>query len=173
MLQQILVKTPVYVWAILAFLLYRGLLAARDRDITVTRMLVIPLLMLVLALQAIAMKFGMASLGMAAWTAGLAAMVLQRRSFGLDKVTLGSSANALRVRGSWMPLAMMMLVFLIKYALAVTLAIRPQVAEDAVFAASVCGLLGLCNGYFVGQLARDLAAARRLRTRSAPCPASA
>jgi hypothetical protein len=57
---------------------------------------------------------------------------------------------------------MMMTVFMIKYVLAVTLAIQPQMAGDVVFAATVCGLLGLCNGYFLGQLARDIAASRRI-----------
>jgi hypothetical protein len=162
MLQHILVKTPVYVWAILAFLIYRGVLAARDRDITLTRMLVIPLLMLVLALQSIAMQFGVASVAMLAWAAGTVAVALQRWTFGRARLAPGSAADTLRIRGSWTPLAMMMAVFLIKYALAVALAIRPGMAADAVFGGTVCGLLGLCNGYFLGQLARDLASGRRI-----------
>lgn len=173
MLQQILVKTPLYVWALLAFLIYRGVLAARDRDIGVNRMLVIPLLMLVLALQSIATQFGVASMAMAAWAAGTAAYALQRWSFGRAGVSPGAAPDTLRIRGSWMPLAVMMLIFLVKYALAVTLAIRPHMADDAVFGATVCGLLGLCNGYFLGQLARDIAAARGLpQACSAPVPDS-
>ncbi len=163
MLQQILVKTPLYVWAILAFLIYRGLLAARDRDVSVARMLVIPALMLVLALQAIAAQFGVASVGMAAWAAGTGLMLLQRWKFGVAGVTPGAAPNSVRIRGSWAPLAMMVAVFLIKYALAVVLAIRPHLADEAVFAATACGLLGLCNGYFLGQLARGLAEVRILR----------
>jgi hypothetical protein len=162
MLQHILAKTPVYVWAILAFLIYRGVLASRDRDITVARMLVIPLLMLVLALQSIAVQFGVASVAMLAWIAAMGAVVLQRWIFGRAGVVPAAAANTVRIRGSWAPLAMMMTVFMIKYVLAVTLAIQPQMAGDVVFAATVCGLLGLCNGYFLGQLARDIAASRRI-----------
>ena len=33
MIQQIVSHTPVYVWALLAFLLYRGYLASRDREV--------------------------------------------------------------------------------------------------------------------------------------------
>lgn len=169
MLQQIIVKTPVYVWAILAFLIYRGVLAARGRDVTITRMLVIPLLMLVLALQSIAMQFGVAGVGMLAWALGMGAVVLQRWTFGRAGVTPSATANKVHVRGSWAPLAMMMTVFMIKYVLAVALAIRPRLTNDMVFAATVCGLLGLCNGYFLGQLARDLGASRRiLRSNGVP-----
>jgi hypothetical protein len=94
------------------------------------------------------------------------AVVLQRWTFGSARLVpgsaAGSAADTLRIRGSWTPLAMMMAVFLIKYALAVALAIRPGMAADAVFGGTVCGLLGLCNGYFLGQLARDLATGRRI-----------
>lgn len=165
MLQHILVKTPVHVWAILAILVYRGIIAARERDITVKRMLVIPLLMLALALQSIAMQFGLACAGMAAWVAGTALMVLQRWAFGRSGVKAGAMPGSLRIRGSWTPLAVMMAIFLVKYALAVALAIRPGMAENAVFAAAVCGLLGLGNGWFLGQLACDLPAARRILAR--------
>ncbi|QOY95378.1 hypothetical protein IM543_05805 [Massilia sp. UMI-21] len=161
MLQHILANTPVHVWAILAFLIYRGVLASRDRDVTVPRMLVVPVLMLVLALQSIAMQFGVAGVGMLAWAAGIGAAALQRWSFGRSGVAPGPTSPTLRLRGSWAPLVLMVAIFLIKYVLAVLLAIRPAMASNIAFAAGVCGLLGLCNGCFVGQLARDLAAVRR------------
>jgi len=162
MLLHILANTPVYVWAILAFLVYRGMIAARERAITVKRMPVIPLLMLALALQSIGTQFGLASVGIPAWVAGAALVVLQRWAFGGAGIKPGAAPGSLRIRGSWTPLAVMMAIFLVKYALAVALAIRPGMADNAVFAATVCGLLGLGNGWFLGQLACDLAAARRI-----------
>lgn len=162
MMQQILIKTPVYVWAILAFLVYRGVLAARERDITVNRMAVIPLIMLVLALHAIATQFGVASVAMLAWLLGTAALTLQRLACGRSGIIAGEGMGTVRLRGSWVPLAMMLTVFSIKYVLAVVLVILPEMAGQAIFVATVCGLLGLCNGYFLGQLARDIASARRI-----------
>lgn len=160
MLQHIVANTPIYVWAILAFLLYRGVLAARDREITVTRMTIVPVLMLVLALQSIAMRFGLGSPAMAAWLLGAAAIGLQRWRFGASRVT-GGASGTLRIRGSWTPLAAMLAIFVLKYALAVLQAVQPQLAAGAAFVLPACGLLGLCNGYFLGQLACDVAAARR------------
>lgn len=160
MLQQILIKTPVYVWAILAFLVYRGVLAARERDITPLRMAIVPVAMLVLALQSIAAQFGMESVAMLAWLLGAAVLTLQRLAVGRSGVLAGAGAGKVRLRGSWTPLALMLAVFSIKYVLAIVLAIRPEMAGQALFAATACGLLGLCNGYFLGQLARDIASAR-------------
>ena len=162
MISEILSHTPVYVWAILAFLLLRGVLALRERDITVTRMTIIPAVMLVLALQSIGSRFGVDSPAMAAWLLATAAMALQRRRFGASRVKAGAEPGSLRMGGSWTPLLLMLTIFAIKYAMAIVLAVQPQLARGLVFSMTACGLLGLCNGYFLGQLACDIAAARRL-----------
>lgn len=161
-MSQFLTHTPLYVWAILAFLVFRGVLALRDRDITIIRMSIIPVLMLVLALQSIGARYGLVSAAMAAWLAGSAAVALQRWAFGGSRVEAGTAPGTLRIRGSWAPLLMMLAIFVIKYAMAVVQAVQPQVAAGAGFALAACGLLGLCNGYFLGQLACDLAAGRRI-----------
>lgn len=161
MLYQILTHTPVYVWAILAFLIYRGVLAAREREITVTRMLVIPFLMLALSLQAIASQFGIAGMAMLAWAVAAAAVALQRMRFGRSRASAGAAPGTVRVRGSWAPLGLMLAIFAIKYVVAVALSIQPALASRVAFAAAACGLLGLCNGYFLGQLVADVMAGRR------------
>jgi hypothetical protein len=162
MISHIFSHTPVYVWGILAFLIFRGVLALRERDITMTRMTIIPVVMLVLALQSIASRFGLGSLAMAAWLVATAAMALQRGTFGASRVKAGLQPGSLRMGGSWTPLLLMLTIFVIKYAMAIVQAVQPQLAQGAVFAMTACGLLGLCNGWFLGQLARDIATARRL-----------
>jgi len=153
MLYQILTHTPVYVWAILAFLIYRGVLAARDREITLGRMLVIPLLMLALSLQAIASQFGIAGVAMLAWAGAAAIVALQRMRFGRSRASAGATPGTVRIRGSWAPLGLMLAIFTIKYVMAVALAVKPGLAGAVLFVAGACGLLGLCNGWFLGQLA--------------------
>ena len=69
MLIQILTRTPLYVWAILAFLVYRGMAAMRDRDVEVRKLVMIPAVMLVLSLQDISTKFGLGGWALAAWAA--------------------------------------------------------------------------------------------------------
>jgi hypothetical protein len=161
MLQQIIVKTPTYVWAILAFLVFRGVVVARDRDITLTRMLIIPIVMLALSLQGMATKFGADALAWSAWVAATGAVMLQRWTFGAGRVSAGTAPGSVRLRGSWAPLVLMLAIFLVNYVVAVLLVIRPDVRGNAAFAATVCSLFGACNGYFLGQLARDMASYRR------------
>ncbi|MCA1857069.1 hypothetical protein LE190_14200 [Massilia oculi] len=171
-MSQILIHTPSYVWAILAFLVLRGVLALRERDITPVRLAIIPVVMLLLALQSVGARYGLGSAAMGAWLAGAVLIGLQRWALGGSRVVAGKAAGTLRVRGSWAPLLMMLAVFAVKYAIAVLQAVQPQLADGAGFALPACGLLGLCNGYFLGQLARDLAAGRALASR-APAPGAA
>lgn len=161
MLQQIITRTPLHVWAILAFLIYRDIVASRDRDLTPTRMLVIPLVMLVLSLQGMASKFGADAVAWTAWIAGTAAVMLQRWAGGGERPGLGAAPGSLRVRGSWAPLILMLAIFLVNYTVAVVLAIRPDVKANPVFVATACGLFGVSNGYFLGQFLRDMAPSRR------------
>jgi hypothetical protein len=161
MLQQILIHTPVYVWAILAVLVWRGTAALREREMTVRSLFIVPAVMLALSLQDLVVKFGSNVAALAAWAAAAAATALLVWKFGADRTVPGTAPGSVRVRGSWTPLAMMMAVFFTKYAASVLLAVLPHARQDALFAIGVCLLFGVLNGCFLGRLARDLASVQR------------
>lgn len=156
MLIQILTHTPLYVWAILALLVYRGVVAMREREVRFGKLFIVPLMMLALSLHDIAMKFGFDSIALPAWAAGAALTSLLVLRFGSDRIIAGTGPGLVRIGGSAMPLAMMMATFLTKYAASVSLAILPHLGQKTLFAAAVCALFGVLNGYFLGGLARDV-----------------
>jgi hypothetical protein len=162
MLIQILTHTPLYVWAILAFLVYRGAVAMRDRELEVRKLVTIPAVMLALSLQDMHAKFGLEGWALAAWALAAAGMALATGLAGSDRIAAGTVPGNVRVRGSRLPLVMMMAVFFTKYAVSVTVAVAPQLRQDLLFACIVCGLFGLYNGWFVGRLLADLATVRTL-----------
>ncbi len=161
MLQQILIHTPVYVWAILAVLVWRGSAALRERETTVRSLFIVPLIMLALSLQDVVVKFGSNAAALAVWAVAALGTTLLVWKFGRSRTAPGGTAGSVIVRGSRVPLAMMMAVFFTKYAASVLLAVLPQARQDALFAAAVCALFGVFNGAFLGRLAADLAALRR------------
>jgi hypothetical protein len=171
MLTQMLTHTPLFVWAILAFLIVRGVMAARERDIDPRRLLVIPAVMLAMTLQDIASRFGLDGVALAGWAVGALATGLPIWLFSRTRIVAASGAAAgaattrggLRLRGSWAPLAVMLAVFATKYAAIVTTILHPQLRQDPLFAAALCAACGLSNGYFLGCLARDLKACLALR----------
>jgi hypothetical protein len=165
MLIQIL--PPLYVWAILAFLVQRGMIAMRDRDLEVRKLAVIPAVMLVLSLQDMNAKFGLDAATLAAWTVAAAGTALLAGLSGARRIGAGTVPGSVRVRGSRLPLVMMMAVFFTKYVASVTLSVAPQRRHDTLFACTVCALFGVVNGWFVGRLAGDLASYRMLRADAA------
>ncbi|MES2257539.1 MAG: DUF6622 family protein [Pseudomonadota bacterium] len=159
MLQQILIHTPVYVWAILAFLLYRGIVASADRAVTVNSLLIIPAVMLWLSLQEIARNYGFAGLPLAAWAAGAAASAaVTWRLIDGRRIEVDVARGIVLQRGSWVPLALMLGIFCSKYALGVTFALQPALRHDSLVVLGTCLLFGMFNGIFLGRLARNMAA---------------
>jgi hypothetical protein len=155
MLAQIISHTPLWVWALLAFLLYRGILASVDREVTLKRLAIIPLVMLALSWQGVSTVFGILALPMLCWLlAAAVAATLTWRLFRKDRVMAYPERGVVFQRGSWLPLVLMMGVFLTKYAVGVTLAMHPALAQDTAFTVVVCTLYGIFNGMFLGRLLR-------------------
>lgn len=157
MLLQILTHTPTYVWAILAGLIALGLASMRDREMTLQRLLILPLAMLALSLNDIANKFGLGALALLAWASGCTVAGLLMARLGRTRFTPTATPGRVLVRGSRAPLAIMLAVFFTRYAAAVMLAVRPQLATSNVATIVVCALFGIFNGILAGRLVRDLA----------------
>ncbi|MES2298796.1 MAG: DUF6622 family protein [Pseudomonadota bacterium] len=162
MLLQILNHTPLYVWAILAFLIARGMAASVEREIAVGKLFIIPLAMLALSLHGMVAMLGAGPALLAAWAAGaLAAAAASWKLSGTHAIVADPVRGVIRERGSWAPLALMMAVFFIKYAVAVTLALAPALRQDALFVTLICALYGVINGIFFGRLCHRIALYRQ------------
>ena len=158
MIGQILSHTPVYVWALLAFLLYRGYLASQDREVTLTKLAIIPAVMLVLALTSIDSHGVLGKAVWAAWAAGVAVAVALVWTLSKGEIAVNRAAGTVRQRGSWAPLMLMMAIFITKYTVAVLGAIRPDLMHSLPVSLGVTVLYGLFNGAFIGRLTRYAAA---------------
>lgn len=155
LITSILSHTPLYVWAILAFLVYRGVQASRDREVTLRTMAILPIVMTALALVGIRSAFGLEGVPALFWLAGVAGgAALAWNLSGAGAIVAHPGRGVLFLRGSWAPLALMMLIFMMKYAVAIALAMMPALGHDTLFASTVCLLYGLFSGLFLGRLLR-------------------
>ena len=162
MLQSILSHTPLYVWAILGFLVYRGIAASSERTVEFKKVFIIPIVMFGLSLQGIQHSFSLHGMAPWVWLAGvLIATALVWKFADARAVTAQSQQGTITVRGSWLPLAMMMAIFCTKYVVAVSLAMHPQFAGELGFMTIVCGAYGLFSGVFLGKLLRTVQAYRQ------------
>lgn len=171
MLLQILRHTPSGVWFLLAGLIAIGLSQARPRRIGLRRLTVLPLVLLAVSLAGVVSTFGAHPLPMAAWAAGVAlALTIGRRALAPREAGWSPETATLQVAGSWLPLALILGVFFIRYASSVGLVLHPQLAADPRFAGGCSLALGLVSGTFLGRAAAlwDVARAAVRRPMAAP-----
>ena len=159
----ILSHTPIWVWVLLAFLISRGVAAMRPREVSPSRILIVPVVFLVWGLSGmfgadnLALKLVLFAGGL---LVGLAAgWVLASL---LPAPRLSRASGLLAMPGSPAPLILICLAFATKYVGAVALALNSDIAVHAEIAAALATVGGLFAGLFwgrtLGQFARALQA---------------
>ncbi len=152
MLSQIVSHTPTWVFALLALLIALGLSQTRNRSVSRTRALVLPVAMIGLSLAGIHSSFGLGLLPAACWIAALAATTaIGLRWFRDERVSYDAAAKRFVVPGSWMPLVVILAIFSAKYAFAVLRGFNADVIANPGFIASAAALFGMLSGYFAAR----------------------
>lgn len=158
MLLQILSRTPLWVFALFAALVALGVLQSRTREVGRMRVLLLPAVFLPLSLWGVWNAFGAQALAFAAWLAGLgAALLLHRLGRPPRPAAYSAATGRYQVEGSWIPLALMMVIFFARYAIAVATAIRPELSANPAFFAAAGFAYGLFSGTFLARALRILA----------------
>ncbi len=155
MLLQILSNTPKWVFALFAALLWLGINQMLTRKVRLTRVTTLAVAMGGLSLYGTASAFAAVPLALLAWLVAMAltwVVVMQRP---LPAATRYDAASQrFTVPGSAVPLALMMGIFLTKYAVGVSLAMQPALATHLDFALAVSTLYGVFSGIFAARAAR-------------------
>lgn len=165
MLGTVLKSTPVWVWGLLAGLIWLGLSQARDRTAGLARVTIMPVVMTGLSLWGTISAFGnspMFGYVMLAWmfTAAVALAVITPMAVPPGTV-YDPATRTYAMRGSLVPLALILGIFLTKYVVGVELAMKPTLAQDGEYTLIVGALYGLFSGIFSGRTARLWLLARR------------
>ena len=154
MLYQILVHTPNWVWAILLALLWLGLAQTTPRRARLRRVILLPLVMTGLSLYGTLSSFGALYTSWVMWIgAALATLVWVASSELPAGVQYDGASQVFSLPGSWVPLGLMMSIFLTKYVVGVMLAMEPALAHDSAAAAMIASLYGVMSGVFLGRMA--------------------
>jgi Family of unknown function (DUF6622) len=161
MIVQILQHTPVWVWMLLAALLYFGYLQSRTRAVPKERLFALPAAMLGLSLYSLFATFGATRLGFVAWLAGGILAALLYRVFGRPAGTAyAPDMRVYTVPGSWLPLTLMLAIFVTRYAVAVMIAIDASLRQASSFVL-VAGLVyGFLSCTFTARAHAAVRAAR-------------
>lgn len=151
---EILRHTPVWVFGVFVALLVLGVRRLRASDVPVRRLLILPIVMTGLSLLGLWQAFGASAMAAMAWTlafTGTAALgwALPRKA----GVQYSPTSRRVHVPGSWLPLALMMTIFFLRYVVAVSLSMHPALRLDPSYVAGIAALYGLASGSFAARTA--------------------
>lgn len=162
----ILRNTPSWVWGLLAGLLGLGLSQLRERTAGLARVSLLPAAMTLFSVWGTFSALGGSphlAGAVAAWliAAAMAGLLVAR---GPAAAQFDPVQRSYRLPGSFVPLLLIVGVFLVKYVVGADLAMAPRLVEDTRYVLSVAALYGAFTGVFVGRASRLW----RLALRSGP-----
>lgn len=159
---------PTWVFFVFAALLALGIRQSFPRSVALGRVAVLPVVLLVASLAGVVSSFGAQPLALPAWAAGVAAALgALRGRIDVSSVRWLPVERRFVLPGSWMPLALMMGLFALKFGVAAALARQPALAGSAAFALSASAAYGLFTGTFAARAAALWPLARHVGTHPA------
>jgi hypothetical protein len=147
MFTAIVQHTPVWVWIVFVTLIVIGVKQSFARRLRLGRVTALPIVFVALSLAGVVSAFGPDASALLAWAVGVFAAAGLALQGGAPAAARWLPAERVfEVPGSWVPLALMLGIFGMRFAVAVLLALQPGLRGDAGFAA----LAGLGYGGFSG-----------------------
>lgn len=136
---QILAHTPIWVWAVLVLLIWRGLSAATDREVSARKLVILPVVILYLALSGMATTAqtfagaGAVALGIAL---GIVAGFARFSRTGAYQVVPG----IVRLQGEWTTMVIILSIFALHYLNGVLTATDPALVANPAYQIGMGGL---------------------------------
>jgi hypothetical protein len=160
----ILRYTPTWVWGLLAGLLTLGWWQTRPRNVARAGLLALPLVLLSLGLWSTWSSFAALPLAAGVWLAALAACYFAALRL---KAPAGARWDAVSARlhlpGSWLPLALIVTIFTLRYGATVALVLHPAWRGDPALLLPMAALYGSLGGLLLGRAVGLLALTRSPR----------
>ncbi|MBV8635678.1 MAG: hypothetical protein JO002_14385 [Burkholderiaceae bacterium] len=154
-MQEILAHTPLWVFALFIVLVALGLQQTRSRNVTLQRLLLLPLAMLALSFYGVWGTFNGSTPAVAWWLgAALATALASRRLPFARGVAYLPEQRRFLIPGSWLPLALMMGIFFTKYGVGIMLAQHGDLRTMDSFVVVVSLVYGMWSGIFFGRAAQ-------------------
>src|SRR6201995_2585935 len=143
----VITHTPIWVWALLAYLVWQGIKAMQPRTSSIWRALIVPMIFIIWGLSRLGFGQRASLAPLLAWIAAALVLlpvgVLTPRPFEVDHVT-----GQIKRPGSIFPLIRNIVVFTAQYAVAVTAAIHSDDRATAVIIGRA--ISSATAGYFIG-----------------------
>lgn len=150
-----ILETPVWVWALLAFLIFIGVRSLKAATMPLWRLALLPSVFLVWGLASLLATFKPTPLSLGAWLAAfLVGGAIGYAMMGRRNVAVDRPNRAVTLPGSPANLVMILLIFCTKYAFGYLQATRGGIVHDPAFILANLGVSGLLTGILAGRFFR-------------------
>ncbi|EHP42724.1 hypothetical protein OR16_12845 [Cupriavidus basilensis OR16] len=152
MLTGILHHTPLWVWTLLAGLIALGLAQTVPRRMAPARATGVPIAMAVVSLGGVVSVFSPQPLALLGWGIGVAVALALANAIGAwQGIRWLEADRSLMVPGSWVPLALILCLFVTRFAVSVALAVSPGVLWHGSVAMPIGFIYGAVSGIFLSR----------------------
>lgn len=150
MIQELLVRTPLWVWVLLFFLIKRGIAISQERPVNVSKMFLVPIIFMVWGLDKIFKEFSHLGYCFISYTIFIVPGILIGYVL-YKKYQMFFKKEAVVVRKKcYLPLIIILVNFFVKYILNVALGVSPSFYDNTSFNIIYSAVSGLSVGLFFG-----------------------
>jgi hypothetical protein len=165
---QIVANTPLWVWPLMAFILWLGLQGLQPRVIPVWRLAILPTVGFATSLGGIVQSVDPAAAA-TGWGLALLAFLPLGWAFGQNRpVRLRPEDGKLEIAGGWFALVFGVSIFAVRYAMGVLFGVLPALRAEPMWIHASGAVGGVVAGIGIGWLVNLLRRARRAMV-VAPC----
>ncbi|MDB5978016.1 MAG: hypothetical protein JWR07_4776 [Nevskia sp.] len=155
MFVEIVRHTPSWVWLLLAALLWRGYGMTRPQQVTQLRVAMLPALFTALSFGGVLSTFGAQPGALLCWASGLVLSAYEVQRHGAPKgAAYLAQSRSYALPGSWVPLLLIVLIFVVKYGVGIQLALHGELRQVEPFVLAVSTAYGALSGVFLGRALR-------------------
>jgi hypothetical protein len=152
MFAQIISNTPKWVFILFFALLALGTMQMRTSTKPRSRVLILPIVLLILSIAGVISAFGITAMPIAAWSVGYLSLASPMgRGLASSSSSYNEKTKQFTVAGSAVPLALMMSIFFLKYFVGASTGMKASFTADAAFPVVVSLLYGAFSGVFAGR----------------------
>lgn len=146
------IHTPLWVYAILLYLMYVGTMLIHTRVVHLVRLLIIPLLLLGLSLHNLSVALHFTVYTIAAWFAATAlGIVAGFLRIQFSDVLVDRRHWLIKAPGTWSVIFVIFVVFFTKYYFSYELSFDPRRLHNSTFELIALIVAGLCSGFSLGR----------------------
>jgi hypothetical protein len=152
MMLDILRDTPLWVWCVAGFVLWRGYTLTRPQITSGSRLFALPAGFLAISFAAAVTTFNAGAPVIVPWVLGALTTAFAWASRPQPADLLFNRQNrTYRVPGSWAPLALIIVAFCARYAIGIALARHGDLRFNTLFGVSSAFIFGGISGAFLGR----------------------